>query len=85
MPSLARRLLVTVAYLAVGFVLFVLTQVGIASVGWVMVRCFDGAICSPHENAVLDTVALGWGAVSALLVAAGWRGRLWGARRGPAD
>lgn len=84
MPSLVRRILVTAVYLICGFVLFVLTEIGVTAAGWVTVRCFDGALCSARENAILDGVALGWVAVSALLIAAGWRGWLWGARRGPA-
>lgn len=80
-PSRGRRVTVTLAYLIGAFGLNVGLQIGLAALGLVSMRCFDGAICSPRENTILDGVALGWLAISVLLIAAGWRGWLWGARR----
>lgn len=76
MPSWVRRLVVIVIYVALSFLVLVLLSVGLVSQDCIMTET-----CTSGENLRLDIAGLVWLAVVALCIIAGWRGKLFGARR----
>jgi uncharacterized RDD family membrane protein YckC len=80
MPSVARRLVVIVAYLFACFVLFTATLPALAAVGAVSMNCIDGRPCSGPELLILSVLWLAWAGLSILAVVRAWQGRIWGAR-----
>jgi len=80
MPSVARRIIVIVAYLLACFVLFTAALPGLAAVGAVSMQCIDGRPCSGPELLILSALWLGWAGLSILAVVRAWQGRIWGAR-----
>lgn len=74
-PGVLRRLFVSAAYAAALFVLVGLLSVAVASDA-----CLMSYACSPGENALLDSLTLGWLCATVGLLYLGLRGRLFGAR-----
>ena len=75
LPSKGRRGLVILGYGALSFVAF-----GLASTVVVPESCLLDR-CSSSEERMLGYLGLGWLALLGGIVAVGWSGRLWGARR----
>lgn len=82
MPSRSRRPAVILLYALLSGVLYLAGIVGLVAAGWVSESCFDTDICSAGENTLNLGLTAGFLAALAVLVVAGWRGRLFGARRG---
>lgn len=81
MPSRLRRVLVTGAYLVAALVIFMFAVAGIEASGALSKACLNNGFCSAGErlsNLAVDIALL---LTLALIVALGWRGRLFGARR----
>ncbi len=69
LPSRLRRLVVIVLYLVAVLIAFsALTESPMCD-------------CAGEPSTKLDAISLGWLALSVTVIIAGWRGRLWGARR----
>jgi uncharacterized RDD family membrane protein YckC len=79
--GILRRLTVIAAYNLLLIVLIVIVLLPIE--GRISDACWDADICTTGENAFFGLMGLVWIALSVLIVALGWRGRLPGAR-GPA-
>jgi len=75
-PSRGRRLGVIAAYLVGSFIAMSILSATLASDA-----CLTTNQCTPGEEFRLQLVGMVWLAVVALIVIAGWRGRLQGARR----
>lgn len=75
LPSRTRRFVVVVAFLIAAFVVMSTLMVVL-----VTPACLDEIACTPRETLVVDVISLSWLAASVILIIAGWRGRLWGAR-----
>ncbi|MBR0826536.1 RDD family protein [Bradyrhizobium manausense] len=86
MPSRLRRTLVTLAWLAVGIILYVVTldavlQAGLQA-GVLSNDCLDrNYFCSPAERVISIAAAVVLLVMLAVVIGLGWRGRLFGARR----
>ena len=76
MPSALRRIVVICAYL-----LPMLILDGIITVGVLSPRCINNNFCSASEHVVSLAAALALLAMTALIIALGWKGKLVGARR----
>jgi len=76
LPSALRRSLMIVVYLVVVFVVY-----GIALVSIDPEHCAEAHACVGVLRIAVDGLALLWLGLSAGIVVAGWKGRLWGARR----
>jgi uncharacterized RDD family membrane protein YckC len=76
-PSRIRRIFVVFAYVIVWTIFCLVIAVNVLS-GF----CLNSNLCSPIERTFNIALQLMWLAVCAVLVGAGWRGRLWGARIG---
>lgn len=82
MPSRRRQIGVIVAYLLASFVAAYAVLIGLGMIDVISLRCVFEDICTPREDRVADVVVLIWLAACAMLFILGWRGRLFGARRG---
>jgi uncharacterized RDD family membrane protein YckC len=78
MPSIARRIVVIIAYMVALLVAFALTSAVATSPA-----CLNEALCTPGEELVSTTLTLVWMALSVGVLIAGWRGRLFGCRARP--
>jgi uncharacterized RDD family membrane protein YckC len=83
MPSRMRRVLVIAVYLVLVTGLFVIAHSGLFLAGVMSRSCAFENRCTVAENYVTLGLGLGWLALVALCLFQGWRGRLFGARRGP--
>jgi len=83
MPSRARRLLVIAAYGLASFILVSFVVYLGAWIGILSISCLAKNRCSSFDNLWLNIVGIGWIGLCALLVARGWKGRLWGCRAQP--
>jgi uncharacterized RDD family membrane protein YckC len=81
MPSRWRRLAVICSYLLLIFVIYLGVLAGIIAMGGLSPRCVDNNYCSPGERLASIAVSLMPLAASALCIALGWRGKLFGARK----
>lgn len=82
MPSRTRRLAAIAAYiLLAGMATFALTMVLIEA-GTVSDRCIDDDVCTRVEEGIMNITAMLFLAASACAGVFGWKGRLFGARRG---
>jgi uncharacterized RDD family membrane protein YckC len=84
MPSRWRRLIVICCYLLLIFAAYIGVLAGLMAMGGLSSRCIDNNYCSSGERLVSLAVPLALLAASALCIALGWRGRLFGARAGRA-
>jgi uncharacterized RDD family membrane protein YckC len=82
MPSRMRRVLVIAAYLVLVTALAVIALLGLARAGVISRGCAVEDRCTVTENYIMLGLGLGWLALIALCLFLGWRGRLFGARRG---
>jgi uncharacterized RDD family membrane protein YckC len=82
MPSRGRRLLVIAAYGLASAVVVVFALYLAAWLGLVSAVCLANNQCSSIEHVWLNILGFGWVGLCALLVAFGWKGRLWGCRAG---
>jgi uncharacterized RDD family membrane protein YckC len=86
LPSRARRFAIVLAFLVAAFVIMSVLMVVL-----VTPACLDEIACTAGEMLIVDVISLSWLAASVIVIIAGWRGRLWGARAtrdagtGPAD
>jgi uncharacterized RDD family membrane protein YckC len=78
MPSVLRRVVVICAYLLAMFIVDVIITFGVLSP-----RCINNNLCSASERVVSLAAAVALLAMTALIIALGWKGRLVGARRTP--
>jgi uncharacterized RDD family membrane protein YckC len=81
MPSRSRRILVTLGYLALGIVLYLVAIDAVLQAGLLSSACIDGDVCSAGERAISVAAAVIFLLLLALIIALGWRGKLLGARR----
>jgi hypothetical protein len=85
MPSRPRRVAVICGcYLLLIFAAYIGVLAGLMAMGGLSSRCIDNNYCSSGERLVSLAVPLALLAASALCIALGWRGRLFGARAGRA-
>jgi hypothetical protein len=82
MPSRLRRLVVTVIWLALAFCGMIAVSAALSAFGRLSARCIDKDYCSGGERILLLSIGIALLATAALIVALGWKGRLFGARRG---
>ncbi|MBR0716321.1 RDD family protein [Bradyrhizobium liaoningense] len=85
MPSRLRRTLVTLAWLAVGIIVYLVTLDAVLQVGLLSSACLDRDFCSPAERVISIAAAVVLLLMIAVVIGLGWRGRLFGARRAQAD
>jgi uncharacterized RDD family membrane protein YckC len=76
MPSGLRRVVVICGYLLAMFIVDVIITFGVLSP-----RCINNNLCSASERVVSLAAAVALLAMTALIIALGWKGRLVGARR----
>jgi uncharacterized RDD family membrane protein YckC len=76
MPSGLRRVVVILTYLLVMFIVSAIVSVGALSASYI-----DSNFCSAGERIVSLLAAIALLALTALIVAQGWKGRLLGARK----
>ncbi|MGV7219433.1 RDD family protein [Bradyrhizobium sp. UFLA05-112] len=81
MPSRLRRALVTMAYLVLGGVLYVMALGALLQQGMLSSACLDRDVCSGGDRIVSFAAATVLLLALALVIGMGWRGRLPGARR----
>jgi uncharacterized RDD family membrane protein YckC len=81
MPSRWRRLAVMVCYLLLIFAIYIGVLGGVMTMGGLSRGCLDNTYCSTGERMVSIAMPLLLLAASALCIALGWRGKLFGARR----
>lgn len=82
MPSRRRRIAVIAAYFVVAFIAAYAVLIGLGLTGVISTRCVFEDICTQRENRIADVVAAIWLIGCVVLFIAGWRGWLFGARRG---
>jgi uncharacterized RDD family membrane protein YckC len=82
MPSWPRRLVVTVIWLALAICSLIAASVALSAVGMISARCIDNDYCSGSERVVLLSLGTAMLATIALVIGLGWKGRLFGARKG---
>ena len=82
MPSRLRRIVVIVAYLLLTVVVALAGEGVIRSMGIVSEQCGDADICSSPELIAVFALAGAFLAAYIASIVLGWRGRLFGARRG---
>ena len=82
MPSRLRQIVVIVAYLLLTVVVALAGEGVIRSMGIVSEQCGDADICSPPELIAVFALAGAFLAACIASIVLGWKGRLFGARRG---
>jgi uncharacterized RDD family membrane protein YckC len=81
MPSVWRRILVIIAYVAAAYVLAGGIAVGLSRAGLLTARCVARVeLCSTSEYSLLLGTGLGIIVIAILCIVQGWRGRLFGCR-----
>jgi uncharacterized RDD family membrane protein YckC len=80
LPGRPRRSVVILAYLLGAFVVMAIVMATVLPDA-----CLDDIACTPGETLASDLIAISWVAASIVIIIAGWRGRLWGARATTAD
>lgn len=78
LPSRGRRLVVIAAY-----VLATMIAMGVGLVPLLSESCLLHDRCTASEELTSTAMGFAWIGASAVCIVAGWRGRLWGARREP--
>lgn len=81
MPSRLRRAAVTLAWLAVGIFLYLVALDAVLQAGLLSSACLDRDFCSASERIINIAAAVIFLLLLALIIALGWRGKLFGARR----
>jgi hypothetical protein len=81
LPSRGRRAVVTLVYLALALAVYFLFAGVIISLGAISDACLNNDVCTLGENLLTGAFSVALFVIAALLIALGWRGRLWGARR----
>lgn len=81
MPSRRRRVLVTAVYLVVGIVAYLIALGVLLDLGLLSEACLDRDYCSTGDRAVRIAAGVVPLLMIALVITAGWKGRLFGARR----
>jgi hypothetical protein len=81
MPSGTRRAVVIGVHLLLLAVVFVIVSGVIAAAGWMSRGCLEADSCSGAERALSLVTAVGLLAMTAVVIALGWKGKLFGARR----
>ena len=82
MPSRLRRLVVTVIWVALAFYGLIKASVVFSAFGMLSARCIDNDYCSGGERILLGAIGTALLATAALIIALGWKGMLFGARKG---
>jgi uncharacterized RDD family membrane protein YckC len=82
LPSAGRRIAVILAYALVGSALFFGLMILALWAGLISGRCLQQDRCSSSDTVAKLVFNLGWFAMCGLILVFGWRGRLFGARRG---
>jgi uncharacterized RDD family membrane protein YckC len=77
-PAAGRRIVVILVYMALGFL-----AMSIVAARLVAPLCLAESRCSAGDDLVFQVDGLVWVAVSALIIIAGWKGRLFGGRARP--
>ena len=81
MPSRLRRGAIICVYLLLLFTVLVIALSVIVGSGMISHRCLDKNFCSGGEMVTSLAVAVIWLVVIAAVIALGWKGRLFGARK----
>jgi uncharacterized RDD family membrane protein YckC len=81
LPSPLRRLLITVVYLVVTFIIYLVVFVGIVESGVLSKGCLSANHCSIGELLLEYAIAFALPLIMAAMVTLGWRGKLYGARK----
>jgi uncharacterized RDD family membrane protein YckC len=82
MPSRRRRLAVIAVHIVAAFIVAYAVLIGLSLTGMISTRCVFEDICAPREDFIANSVSGIWLIASIVLFIAGWRGWLFGARRG---
>jgi uncharacterized RDD family membrane protein YckC len=80
MPSVARRVLVILAYLLLSYVLLLIANTGLILIGGLSRRCTAGGYCTAGEELLRTLTGMMWLALCVLVIVQGWRGRMPGCR-----
>ena len=80
MPSRLARFVAIIVYAVLSFGGLVVAFMVLVPLGALSARCLDTAQCSGPEKLAQGLLSLAWLALIALIVGAGWRGRLPGCR-----
>ena len=83
MPSRWRRVAVICTYLVLSFVVYVIILAGMIEIRALSPGCVNNDYCSGGERVMIRGEALALLAMSALVIALGWKGRPFGARKAP--
>ncbi len=81
MPSRLRRLVVTVIWLVLVFCGLIAVNAALSALGMLSARCIDKNYCSGGERMLLVSIGIALLAAAALIIALGWKGGLFGARK----
>lgn len=81
LPSRLRRTLVTLAYLLIGVVVYLVMLDAVLQAGVLSSACLDRDFCSSAERVISVAAAVILLLMIAVVIGLGWRGRLFGARR----
>jgi len=81
MPSRLRRAMVICVYLLLLFVIFVVVAGAMAATGLMSLNCLDKDYCSSVERMLNLASAAALLVMMAVVVALGWKGKLFGGRR----
>lgn len=82
MPSRWRRVAVTCVFLVLTFVLLAVAMATMIAAGILSKACVDNNHCSAGQKIISLAAGLAWLAAMAFVIVLGWRGKLFGARRG---
>jgi uncharacterized RDD family membrane protein YckC len=81
MPSRWRRALIILVYVVIAFAAFAATLPLLVSMGHMTLACLDYGRCTAREQIIHAALQAASLVVGALIIWAGWRGKLFGARR----
>jgi RDD family len=81
MPSGMRRVAVICVYLLLLVAVFIAVAGAIVSAGWLSRSCFEKDYCSGAERTLTLVTSVALLVMIAVVIAMGWRGKLFGARK----
>jgi len=81
MPSAGRRVVATMAYLALMLLAYIVAFAIVVGLGAISDACIDNDVCSAGENVLQAVTGIAILVTAAIVIGLGWRGRLYGARR----
>lgn len=81
MPSAGRRVVATMAYLALMLLAYIVAFAIVVGLGGMSDACLDNDVCTVGENLFQAATGIALLVTAAVVIGLGWRGRLYGARR----